>query len=431
MIAVSLFSGCGGLDFGLEAAGFTVCLQTDFDKHACATLRSNGASVVLETDVANFSAADVKRCVGSRLSDVDLLVGGPPCQPFSKSAYWLNGDTKRLGDKRSTTLSDYLRIVEEVRPKAFLLENVQGINYSGKEEGFRFLLERIAQVNARAGTDYKPSWRVLNAADYGVPQLRQRFFLVALRDGKTFQFPAATHAPASSTDRLLFGSQQLSYTTAWDAISRIVPDEHEQLAVGGQWGELLPSIPEGENYLWHTNRGGGVALFGWRTRFWCFLLKLAKRLPSWTLQAQPGSAIGPFHWNNRKLSWRELAALQTFPRRFSISGPRVEIQRQIGNAVPSLLAEVLARAIARHLGASSCDDPAPVLAVPHCTNPPAPERVVNVPERYLHLVGEHAAHPGTGKGPSYAKRVKHLELKEPLLATPKERSKRKKPALKS
>ena len=76
-------------------------------------------------------------------------------------------------------------------------------------------------------------------------------------------------------------------------------------------GGLLPSIPEGENYLWHTNRGGGLQLFGWRTRYWSFLLKLAKSLPSWTIQAQPASAIGPFHWRSRKLTTREMCRLQT------------------------------------------------------------------------------------------------------------------------
>ena len=85
------------------------------------------------------------------------------------------------------------------------------------------------------------------------------------------------------------------------------------LTVGGKWADLLPTIPEGQNYLWHTNRGGGSQLFGWRTRYWSFLLKLAKNLPSWTIQAHPGSSIGPFHWRNRKLSVPEMCRLQTFP----------------------------------------------------------------------------------------------------------------------
>ena len=112
--------------------------------------------------------------------------------------------------------------------------------------------------------------------------------------------------------------------------------------MSGKWADLLPTIPEGLNYLWHTSRGGGVPLFGWRTRYWSFLLKLAKSKPSWTIQAQPGSAIGPFHWKNRKLSARELCRLQTFPDDLSFDTSQNQIQRMIGNAVPSLLAEVLA-----------------------------------------------------------------------------------------
>src|SRR5262249_20870024 len=123
------------------------------------------------------------------------------------------------------------------------------------------------------------------------------------------------------------------------------PDLSDDLEVRGKWAELLPSIPEGQNYLWHTSRGEGLPLFGWRRRYWNFLLKLAKDRPSWTIQAQPGPAVGPFHWKNRRLSTRELCRLQTFPDNVSIIGDRGSIQRQVGNAVPSLLAEVLARAI--------------------------------------------------------------------------------------
>ena len=83
---------------------------------------------------------------------------------------------------------------------------------------------------------------------------------------------------------------------------------------------LLPTIPEGQNYLWHTERGGGEPLFGWRRRYWSFLLKLAKDLPSWTIQAQPGPATGPFHWDNRRLSVREMARMQTFPDNVVIKG---------------------------------------------------------------------------------------------------------------
>src|SRR5262249_18489369 len=146
----------------------------------------------------------------------------------------------------------------------------------------------------------------------------------------------------------------------------------------------LPSIPEGENYLWHTARGGGMPLFGWRTRYWSFLLKLAKDRPAWTIQAQPGPATGPFHWTNRRLSSQELCRLQTFPDGLQFDCGRNDVQRMLGNAVPSLVAEVIAREIRGQLleqpmkkkGCSSCHhvarrchDPS---ASPRCRQPTTP-----------------------------------------------------------
>ena len=413
MIAVSLFSGCGGLDYGFEAAGFTVAVRNDFDAHSCATLRLNGAASPFECPVKDLTAAEIRTRIG-HAGTPDVLIGGPPCQPFSKSAYWSRGDTLRLKDPRADTLHHYFRLVEELRPRAFLLENVHGINYSGKEEGFQFILKQIRDINHRCHTDYRPTWRVLNAADYGVPQLRVRFFLVAFRTGKEFLFPAQTHSDQDAPGADLFSATGQPYRTAWDALRAVEPDPKENLTVGGQWADLLPSIPEGENYLWHTDRKGGLPLFGWRTRYWCFLLKLAKNRPSWTIQAQPGSAVGPFHWLNRKLSWKEMSALQTFPKSFRIDAPRVEIQRQIGNAVPSLLAEVLARAIKSQLSDQPIKDP-PALAVSAAQLTPPPEPLQAVPIKYLALQGKHAAHPGTGKGRSY-QNGKFQRAEEPLLA---------------
>src|SRR5262249_44394676 len=151
---------------------------------------------------------------------------------------------------------------------------------------------------------------VLNAADYGVPQHRERVFIIGSRDGRPFQFPTQTHGDPSN----VYEGTLEPFRTAWDALGDLPMLLNDPaLRTTGKWADLLPSIPEGENYLWHTNRGGGEPLFGWRTKYWSFLLKLAKNRPSWTIQAQPGSAIGPFHWCDRKLSSRELCRLQTFP----------------------------------------------------------------------------------------------------------------------
>jgi len=160
---------------------------------------------------------------------------------------------------------------------------------------------------------------------------------------------------------------------------------------------LLPSIPEGENYLWHTDRGGGLPLFGWRRRFWSFLLKLAKAKPSWTVQAQPGPAVGPFHWRNRRLSARELCRLQTVPDAYEVVGDLRAAQRQLGNAVPSALAEVLARAIRTQILGDDVTTAATLL--PGLRRPiPEPEPARPVPRKYHALIGDHEPHPGNGKG---------------------------------
>jgi DNA (cytosine-5)-methyltransferase 1 len=296
-------------------------------------------------------------------------------------------------------LHAYMRCVEELLPTVFVLENVHGISYSGKEEGFQLLHSMAHQINKRAGTSYRLAWKVISAADYGVPQLRTRFFLVGHRDGGEFKFPDPTHTATDSIDQgeLLPSTSLAPYTTAWDALGGYCPPSEEDLAMRGYWADLLPSIPEGENYLWHTNRKGGLQLFGWRTRYWSFLLKLAKAKPSWTLQAQPGPAIGPFHWTSRRLGVQEMARLQTFPRDLIFVGSRVSVQRQLGNAVPSLLAEILGREIARQfLGISPSE--LPRLAVEPKGPPPLPETVLPVPEKFLIHLGDHDDHPGEGKG---------------------------------
>lgn len=403
MNLISIFSGCGGLDYGFEKAGFNAAFFNDSDKYSCATLRLNNKDNVVEGPIEEVSTEEVKKIIGSKKSSVDILVGGPPCQPFSKSAYWSKGNTLRMNDPRADTLDHYFRFVEELEPRVFFLENVHGLNYNGKEEGFQFILKRITEINKRHNLNYVPSWRVVNVADYGVPQLRVRFFLVAERTGKEFNFPDPTHTDQLQKQQTLFEvKQKETYVTSWEAINRIPLDTTQKLKVGGKWADLLPSIPEGENYLWHTDRKNGLPLFGWRTRYWSFLLKLAKCQPSWTIQAQPGSAIGPFHWENRKLSWQEMSAIQTFPKEFIISGARTETQRQIGNAVPSLIAEVLARAIGeQYFDIEYVTQP--LLTVTRQKKIPPPEEVRSVPKKYLELIGNHAPHPGTGKGNSYKK----------------------------
>lgn len=401
--AISLFTGAGGLDYGFEAAGFRTAVALEMDTRCCVTLRHNRPWPVIERDIGDVPTDELLSTAGLRAGEADVLIGGPPCQPFSKSGFWATGDAKRLDDPRATTLEGYLRVLAEAQPRTFLLENVEGLGFKGKDEGLQLIHSRLSAINETHGTRYQATIATLDAADYGVPQHRRRIFVIGSRDGTAFNFPAATHvapADAESTDA------RPRHLTAWDALHDLAEPNSPDVRLKGKWADLLPTIPEGKNYLWHTDRGGGEPLFGWRRRYWSFLLKLAKDQPAWTVQAQPGPATGPFHWNNRRLTMREMARLQTFPDDVDIQGNIADAQRQLGNAVPSLLAEVLARAIAWQLlgqmnwpeflrlaiSAAQCPALSPV--------PPLP-----VPPKFLSLRGEHEAHPGTGKGARAATRA--------------------------
>lgn len=394
--AISLYSGAGGLDLGFEAAGFETAVAVEMDSEAVETLRKNRDWPVLDRDIHTVTSQELLRAGRLGDAEADVLIGGPPCQPFSKAGYWASGDSLRLDDPRAGTLAAYLRVLRDALPRAFLLENVPGLAYRGKSEGLELIERTIRAINKERRTDYRIFVAQLNAADYGVPQLRQRVFVVGAREGQEFRFPAPTHQPTPED-----GAEWLSglptYTTSWDALGDLEDDDDPELRLTGKWAALLPSIPEGENYLWHTSRGGGLELFGWRRRFWSFLLKLAKAKPSWTVQAQPGPSIGPFHWKSRRLSARELCRLQTVPDGYEIVGGLRAAQRQLGNAVPSALAETLATAIRVQLLGDEVESAATL--IPKLRHPiPEPVEPKPVPEEYHSLVGSHEPHPGNGKG---------------------------------
>lgn len=393
---ISLFTGIGGLDFGFEAAGFDTAVAVEIDPVSCRTLRGNRGWPVIERDIHEVTSRELLRTAKLKVGQADVLVAGPPCQPFSKSGYWARGDALRLDDARADTLSAFLRVLRDAQPKTFLLENVPGLAYKGKSEGLDRILFGLDQINRETGSNYQPVWQVVDAAGYGVPQHRERVIIVADRDGRAFRFPKLTHG---ASDDLLLGADIEPYRTTWDALGDLPERLNDPtLKLSGKWADLLPSIPEGENYLWHTPRGGGKPLFGWRTRYWNFLLKLAKHRPSWTIQAQPGPATGPFHWTNRRLSVQELCRLQTFPDGLRFDCGRNDVQRMLGNAVPSLVAEVIAREIRKQLLGKSSRRKSLRLLPPSRNSAPLPEHVAKVPAIYQQLEGNHSAHPGEGRG---------------------------------
>jgi len=311
LAAISLFSGAGGLDLGVERAGYRVLAALEYDADAAATLRTNFTRTeVLERDIRTVSTKELLKAAGN--------------------------------DTNADLLDHYLRILSEAKPRAFLLENVFGLAYKNHNA---FWLRRLLSSFGELG--YHVDYRVLLAADYGVPQRRQRLFILGSKDG-TPTFPLPSHSGPHETRR--WDGTLPRHITSGDAIGDLVERwdlaEPEEIA-DGTFGHLLPEVPPGDNYLYFTaKRGHPKPLFEWRSRYWNFLLKLDPEQPSPTIQAQPGPWVGPFHWQSRRLRLAEIKRLQTFPDDYELVGTRRSAQIQIGNAVPPLLAEQLAAALA-------------------------------------------------------------------------------------
>ena len=355
--AVSLFSGAGGLDLGVEQAGFDVAVAVEWDDDAADTMEKNasahfrGLREVVRADLTplatgddrGITTADILRAGGFARGDhPDLLVGGPPCVAFSKSGFWL--DWKRDGaDPAAGLLQAFTRVLAEARPRYFICENVYALTFrnSASRPSFSRLLRDIEEAG------YSSRWRVLNAADYGVPQLRPRLFVVGARQGEAPpEFPEPSHH--GPWERRQTGGGHLPHVTTGEALDGLVTEPEREEEVRGKWGHLLPKVPPGENYLHFTaRRGYPDPIFEWRSRYWSFLLKLDPERPSPTIQAQPGPNVGPFHWDNRRLRIPELRRLFTFPDDFGFVGKRASVQSQLGNAVPPLLARRVAEAVGR------------------------------------------------------------------------------------
>lgn len=344
LTAVSLFSGCGGLDLGIRNAGFNVILGTDNDHFTALSHAENfPESRFFEGSIADFSLEVAESLVGGEaLKSVDLLVGGPPCPPFSKSRFYRTDKPRAMEDPvGEVTISGYLNTLKWLRPRAFLLENVAGMAFKVHSETLDHILATASDLG------YNCSTMVLNAADFGVPQIRQRFFIVGLLDGE-FTPPVATHQdPASSSGGLP------TWVTAGEAISDLDTEANASDAghvAGGKHRHLLEEIPPGDNYLYFTaKRGHPNPQFEWRKRYWSFLLKLSPDMPSWTIQARRSNNMGPLHWRNRILRIEEVKRLQSFPDEWYLSGNIERQWRQVGNAVPPKLAEALGHRIAEAL----------------------------------------------------------------------------------
>ena len=376
---LSLFTGAGGLDLGLESGGFRCLGSVELDDLAHTTIEQNRPNWLKFSgrDVAEVAKTITPECIGlKKQGDLDLLAGAPPCQPFSTAGQWAAKGRKGLKDPRAKTLDDFLEIVTKLKPKIVLLENVPGFASGG---GLKYVEDFLGDFD-KCGVIYNIQSRVLECSEYGVPQKRRRLILIA-----------------SIYEDFRWSLGQKIERTAWDALHDI--EIKEPRSASGKWAKLLPSIPEGQNYLWHSSVGQGEEIFGNRTRFWSFLLKLAKDKPAWTLAASPGPATGPFHWENRPLDPMEAQRIQTFPKSWKFSGSHRDKIKLIGNATPPLLGERIGRALCKHMELPVMQG-GYKLSIPKAKIESIDSLIANVPVEYYQFIGEKAAHPGAGLGPA-------------------------------
>lgn len=332
---VSLFSGCGGLDLGFKKAGFHAVLATDVWNTACKSLELNDvADTILCEDIRKIDFTQYK-------GKVDVVIGGPPCPPYSQTRHYL---TEKVGgfqdEKAGFAVPEYFRAIEEISPRAFVFENVDGFTFKTYKEPMGFVKERAKTLG------YNITYRVVNAANYGVPQTRKRFICVGLKkEIGTFEFPCETHSERGEN-----GTNK--WVTCGDVLADFdnITEEEKYQRPGSKDYDLFCQVPPGDNYLFFTEkRGCKNPLFKWKSRYWTFLLKLTPDRPSWTIQASFSNNQGPFHWRNRFLRIEEIKRIQTFDDSYKLYGDTKEQWRQVGNAVPVLLAQVIATQLNKYI----------------------------------------------------------------------------------
>jgi len=346
MNVVSIFSGGGGIDLGFVKAKYDIIFSTDFWEPACETLRVNKHSKeVICDDIRNVDFKSIKTRHG--INDLDVLAGGPPCPAYSKSRFYRTDKKRALEDENSFTLFEYFRALEELNPKVFFFENVHGFIFKPHQAAFDLLKEKSEQLG------YTISYKVINCANYGVPQTRERFICIGVRNDlkKKFIFPEETHYNPEKYSPILHHNMK-PWVTCREAIGDLDIDlpEDEFMQAGSKHKDLLKLVPPGDNYLFFTaERGYPEPIFKWRSRYWSFLLKLSPDRPSWTIQASFSNNMGPFHWKNRFLRINEIKRIQTFDDDYILTGDMKSQWRQVGNAVPPLLTTIIADEIKKQI----------------------------------------------------------------------------------
>lgn len=340
MKILSLFSGCGGMDLGFKKSKFETILATDTSRIACETLTINKMTKnIIHNDINKLSFKNYK-------NKIDGVIGGPPCQPYSQTRHYIINKKKGFEDiENGKTVSEFFRCISEVKPKFFLFENVDGFMYKTHKKELDFL----KKISKKLG--YNINYKTLNCANYGIPQTRKRFICVGFKSkSKKFEFPKESHINPEheNPDNLKYWVTCKEAISTYEKLNFLEKDI--KVKPGGKDYELLKMIPSGDNYLYFTKkRGHKNPIFNWKSRYWTFLLKLTPQRPSWTIQASFSTNQGPFHWKNRFLNICEIQELQTINSKYQIMGNFKEKWKQIGNAFPTKMSEILANSIREQL----------------------------------------------------------------------------------
>ncbi|HCR3333864.1 TPA: DNA cytosine methyltransferase [Morganella morganii] len=343
---LSFFSGALGLDLGLESMGFVPLLYCEMDKSCRETIKTNRPDVPLIDDIRKYKAIDiVEKIKNKKHDDIDLIVGGPPCQAFSTA-----GARRSFEDDRGNVFLHFLEICMELNPKFIVIENVRGLlsasyNPSNKEDekGKKgTALDHI--LNYLESNGYGVSFNLYNAANYGVPQIRERVVIIASRDGKKLPYLSPTHSQDDS-----FGLPK--WNTLISAISDI-PKERNELCAKFPENRLryYKILKSGENWrnlpeeLQKEALGKSYYLGGGKTGF---LRRLDWNKPSPTLVTSPTMPATDLAHpdDDRPLSVAEYARIQQFPDDWIFAGSLVNKYKQIGNAVPCGLGQAIAKTI--------------------------------------------------------------------------------------
>lgn len=313
---ISLFSGGGGLDLGLALAGFETILATDLEQQHCTTIKYNFPnSITLAADVTKLSGDKIRTL--AKVDNFDLLAGGPPCQSFS-----ILGQRNSISDPRGQLVYDYVRILKELQPRAFIFENVPGLLTVNKGKDWKELLEYFHNE-----THYKLYSQTLNAADYGIPQIRKRVFIVGFRNPDIrFEFPRPTHQDPNSKISL-FDKVLQPWVPSYFALEDVdnLPN-HDIRIHGDRVRERYIKIPQGgRDRVDHTDR-------------------IHPDRPSGTVLVGSRAGGGRPHihpFEPRHITVREAARLQSFPDWYVFQNTNTWQYRAVGNAVPPLLAKVV------------------------------------------------------------------------------------------